>query len=126
MDVECRCAELAPAVRLELARKLHGVAEGARGEPMLYELASAAPGLLEDTLSNPTPPAALRQTLSANELPTMPESESAAGTQKPASAAMANGRAHRGGPRRQAHVDVHAESRHLKVNTALSVPCPWI
>ena len=124
--MECRCAELAPAVRLELARKLHGVAEGARGEPMLYELASAAPGLLEDTLSNPTPPAALQQTLSANELPTMPESESAAGTQKPASAAMANGRAHRGGPRRQAHVDVHAESRHLKVNTALSVPCPWM
>ncbi len=91
------------------------MAESTRGEPMLYELASAAPGLLEDTLSSPVPPAALQQALPASKEPAEAEPASKGANEGPAAAALTNGRQHRGGPRRQPTVDVHAESRRLMV-----------
>lgn len=116
-----RCAELAPGVRLELARRLHGVAEGARSAPMLYEVASAAPALLEDTLRSPAP--LIRP--SSQQLPALVDTLTLTGPDQnrlevnagsASAASQCNGRSKRGGPRKQQQVDSPAESRRLKVD----------
>ncbi len=113
--VACRCAELAPVVRLELTRRLHALAEGMRGEPMLYELASAAPDLLEYTLRSPAEPARLRPTMPSATRSPEAETESSAASVEPTVAALRNGGSERSSRRRQPAIDIPAESRRLKV-----------
>ena len=102
-----RCPDLAPHVRLQLARLLHGRAEALRGEAMLYELASAAPDLLGQAQRMP----ALRSVLAAPVGPCPPP----AAPLPPQATAGSNGRGHARGPARQPDVDVHAESQRLLV-----------
>jgi len=101
---------------------------------MLYEVASAAPALLEDTLRSPAP--LIRP--SSQQLPALVDALTLTGSDQDSleldsgsasAASQGNGRSKRGGPRRQQEVDLPAESRRLKVprllpNTNLSlVPC---
>ncbi len=113
--VECRSAELAPVVRLELTRRLHDMAEGMRGEPVLYELAAAAPGLLEDTLRSPAASARLQPAMPAAAHSPEAESQSTAADVQSIAAPLANGASQRSSHRRQPPIDVPAESRRLKV-----------
>ncbi|CAL8471800.1 g11342 [Coccomyxa elongata] len=109
-----RSAELAPVVRLELTRRLHAVGEGMRGEPMLYELASAAPGLLEDTLRSPAASARLRPAMPAAAHSPEAEPKSTAADVQSIAAPLANGASQHTSHRRQPTIDEPAESRRLK------------
>lgn len=102
-------------MRLELTRRLHAVAEVMRGEPMLYELASAAPGLLEDTLRSPAASAGLRPATPAATTSPEAEPERTAADVQATPSPIANGPSQRSNRKRQPAIDVPAESRRLKV-----------
>jgi ATP-dependent RNA helicase DHX57 len=95
-----RCPALQPHARLELTRLLHGLAAGLVGEAMVYELASAAPGLL--------PEAQRGHNLS---LMVQPAPEVVA---LPAAAAAEAGAPPTATSRRQPVIDTAAESRRLQ------------
>ena len=113
-----RYAGAAPHVRLQLTRLLHGQAETLRGQAMLYELASAAPDLLEQAQRMPT----LCSVLAA---PVSTHPSHAAPLSLPQTKAGSHGKAYRRESMSRPAVDVLAESQKLQVRpmTPYKYPC---